>query len=70
MPCVRFVYVAVPVAVLNAVVIIATIPEGGHYLIDVIAGAVIAVLSIVIVHGVAGRDSLDSGEGLTTDVGR
>jgi membrane-associated phospholipid phosphatase len=35
-------------AALSAVVIVATLPEGGHYLIDVIAGAGIAVAAILI----------------------
>ena len=39
---------AAPVAILNAVVIVSTLPEGGHYLIDVLAGIVIAVGAIVL----------------------
>jgi membrane-associated phospholipid phosphatase len=31
----------IPIAILNALVIVATLPEGGHHLIDVIAGAAI-----------------------------
>ena len=41
-------YVFLPVACLNAAVIVSTVPEGGHYLIDVIAGVAIAVGSIVL----------------------
>jgi membrane-associated phospholipid phosphatase len=41
-------YVAVPGAIFNAIVVISTIPEGGHYLIDVVAGALIAVAAIAI----------------------
>ena len=41
-------YLFLPVAFLNAAVIISTLPEGGHYLIDVIAGAAIAVGSSVL----------------------
>ena len=33
-------------AVLNALVIVSTLPEGGHHLIDVIAGALIAAVAI------------------------
>ncbi len=36
--------------VLNAVMIMSTSTQGGHYLADVIAGIVIGVLSIVVVH--------------------
>ncbi|MGI9387249.1 MAG: phosphatase PAP2 family protein [Methyloligellaceae bacterium] len=39
-------FLAWPVALLNVAVIISTLPEGGHYLIDVIAGAMIAVAAI------------------------
>jgi membrane-associated phospholipid phosphatase len=39
---------AAPVAILNAVVIVSTLPEGGHYLIDVLAGIAIAVGAIVL----------------------
>ena len=39
--------VATPVAILNGIVIISTLPEGGHYLIDLIAGAVISTIAIV-----------------------
>lgn len=41
-------YLLMPVACLNAAVIVSTLPEGGHYLIDVIGGATIAVGSIVL----------------------
>jgi membrane-associated phospholipid phosphatase len=40
-------YLKFPIAALSAVVIVATLPEGGHYLIDVIAGAGIAIAAIV-----------------------
>jgi membrane-associated phospholipid phosphatase len=42
-------FFAIPVAVLNGIVIVATLPEGGHYLVDVVAGAVIAALCIAFV---------------------
>jgi membrane-associated phospholipid phosphatase len=40
-------FVALPVAILNGLVIVSTLPEGGHYLIDVIAGAIISIIAIV-----------------------
>ncbi|MBZ9862924.1 phosphatase PAP2 family protein [Mesorhizobium sp. CA12] len=49
------------VGCLNAVMIVSTLPEGGHHLIDVIAGAVVAVASIVVVRTIA---SYDRGEAL------
>ena len=39
-------FFAVPVTILNGIVIVATLPEGGHYLVDVLAGAVIAASCI------------------------
>jgi membrane-associated phospholipid phosphatase len=42
-------YVALPALVINLIVIAATLPEGGHHLADVIAGAAIAGVAIVIV---------------------
>lgn len=39
----------VAIGTVNALMIIGTLPEGGHHLVDVIAGAVIGVISIVIV---------------------
>lgn len=35
-----------PSAALNAVIIVSTLPEGGHFLVDVIAGAAVAAASI------------------------
>jgi membrane-associated phospholipid phosphatase len=40
-------YLFVPLAALNAVVIVATLPEGGHHLIDLIAGALVAIAAIL-----------------------
>ena len=40
--------------VLNAIMIVSTVPYGGHYLVDVLAGAVIAVMSIVAVRAIGG----------------
>ncbi|TPK70299.1 phosphatase PAP2 family protein [Mesorhizobium sp. B2-4-15] len=36
-----------PVAIVNALMIVSTVPEGGHYLVDVIAGGLVAVAAIV-----------------------
>jgi membrane-associated phospholipid phosphatase len=41
-------YLFIPVACLNAAVIVSTLPEGGHYLIDVIAGVAVAGASIAL----------------------
>jgi membrane-associated phospholipid phosphatase len=38
-----------PVTFLNAVMLVGTLPEGGHYLVDILAGFSIAVLSILII---------------------
>lgn len=38
-----------PMVGLNAVVIVGTLPEGGHYLVDLIAGGAIAVAAIAVV---------------------
>ncbi|MEO5758464.1 MAG: phosphatase PAP2 family protein [Mesorhizobium sp.] len=39
-------YFALPIYALNAMLILATFPEGGHYLVDVLAGLAVAVVSI------------------------
>lgn len=44
--------IAWPVGVLNAVMIVSTLPEGGHHLIDVIAGGAIGVLTIAAVRAI------------------
>jgi membrane-associated phospholipid phosphatase len=49
-------YVFVPVCILNAVVIVATLPEGGHHLVDLIGGALVAALTIAVVRRVARGD--------------
>lgn len=41
------------IACLNAVMIVSTLPEGGHHLVDVIVGAMVAIVSIVAVRYVA-----------------
>lgn len=38
--------IAWPVGALNAIMVVSTLPEGGHHLIDVIAGAAVGALSI------------------------
>jgi membrane-associated phospholipid phosphatase len=42
-------YLRVPAALLNLVMLVATISEGGHYLVDVLAGCVIAAGAIALV---------------------
>jgi len=42
-------HLARPALVLNSIVIVSTLPEGGHHLVDVIAGAAIAGLAIPVV---------------------
>ncbi|MEX0344327.1 MAG: phosphatase PAP2 family protein [Rhizobiaceae bacterium] len=49
---------AVPAALLNATMIIGTLPEGGHHLVDVIAGLIVALVSIFAVWIVADRRSI------------
>lgn len=44
----------IPVALLNVLMIMSVVPEGGHYLVDLIAGAIIAALSIVLVRAAKG----------------
>ena len=48
-------YLGPAVLALNAVVIVSTLPIGGHHLIDVLAGAAIAGLAILAVRRVEGR---------------
>ncbi|WP_181181122.1 phosphatase PAP2 family protein [Mesorhizobium sp. B1-1-5] len=43
-----------PVACLNGIMIISTLPEGGHHLIDVIAGTIVGLVSILAVKFIAG----------------
>lgn len=43
-----------PVACLNGLMIISTLPEGGHHLIDVIAGAMVGLASILAVKFITG----------------
>lgn len=43
------------VLVVNAIMIVSTVPEGGHYVVDVIAGAVVALVSIVGVRAACGN---------------
>ncbi|MDG4874250.1 phosphatase PAP2 family protein [Mesorhizobium sp. WSM4935] len=38
-----------PVGCLNAIMIVSTLPEGGHHLIDVIAGTMVGIASILVV---------------------
>ncbi len=42
-----------PVAEINAIMILATVPEGGHYFADVLAGAAVALVSIAATRAVS-----------------
>jgi hypothetical protein len=42
-------YLILPVTTLNCIVVVATIPEGGHHLMDIIAGGGIAALGIALI---------------------
>jgi membrane-associated phospholipid phosphatase len=48
----EFRWLAIPLALLNTTMIVATLPEGGHHLTDVIVGILIAAATIAIVRGV------------------
>jgi membrane-associated phospholipid phosphatase len=48
-------YIAIPVMLFNAAVIVSTLPEGGHHLVDLFAGGIIAAVSILIVQSYIGR---------------
>jgi hypothetical protein len=41
-------FVAIPMLILNVLMIVSVIPEGGHYLVDLIAGLLIALVCIVV----------------------
>jgi membrane-associated phospholipid phosphatase len=43
--------------VLNAIMIVSTVPEGGHHVVDVVAGAVVALMSILGVRAACGKQS-------------
>jgi membrane-associated phospholipid phosphatase len=49
-------HVSWPVALLNVAVVVSTIPEGGHYLVDVVAGAAIAMVSILLIGDLVGAE--------------
>lgn len=51
-------YVAPPVYLLNAMLILAALPEGGHYLVDILAGFAVAAVSILTVHQIAKLETL------------
>ena len=55
----------VPALFVNIIMLTATSPEGGHYLIDMLAGAVVAMLSILIV-----RRCFSNGEPWWSHTGR
>ncbi|MCA0034489.1 phosphatase PAP2 family protein [Mesorhizobium sp. B263B2A] len=46
-------YISLPVYVLNAMLVLATFPEGGHYLVDVLAGLAVAAVAIQFVRWIA-----------------
>lgn len=48
-------YVAPPVYLVNLLLIVSTIPVGGHFLVDVLAGVLVAATSILAVARFAGR---------------
>jgi len=55
-------------AALNALVIVSTLPEGGHHLIDVIAGALIATVTIAVWSRVSSYTPAGHAEQLATSV--
>jgi membrane-associated phospholipid phosphatase len=44
-----FRFIALPAVILNSIMIISTLPEGGHYLVDIIGGAIVALAGIGVV---------------------
>jgi membrane-associated phospholipid phosphatase len=44
-----FRFIALPAVILNSIMIVSTLPEGGHYLVDIIAGAIVALAGIGVV---------------------
>lgn len=50
-------YISIPAMVLNAAVIVSTLPEGGHHLIDLFVGAIVAAVAILIVQICTRRSS-------------
>ena len=52
-------FVAVPVYLLNALLILATPAEGSHYLVDVLAGVLVAVAAIQTVRWIGGTRALN-----------
>lgn len=45
----RYVWLAIPVGIVNAVMLVATMPEGGHHLSDTLVGVTLAVVSILLI---------------------
>jgi membrane-associated phospholipid phosphatase len=54
---------------LNSLVVASTLPEGGHYLVDVIAGILVAGVSIIIVAAVEARSGERQACGRASDEG-
>lgn len=48
----KWIFLLIPAVVVNAIMIVATIPEGGHHLSDIIAGAAVTVMAIFAVRSV------------------
>lgn len=46
-------FLVLPIGIINAIMILATVPEGGHYLVDVLAGVVVALISIATTRAVS-----------------
>jgi membrane-associated phospholipid phosphatase len=53
--------IAWPIGILNAIMIVSTLPEGGHHLIDVLAGIAVGLLTIVCVRAVQKNRAVRSG---------
>jgi membrane-associated phospholipid phosphatase len=45
----RTLFLMIPVAIINALMVLATLPEGGHHLSDTLAGAAIAAFTLLVV---------------------
>ncbi|QND58649.1 phosphatase PAP2 family protein [Mesorhizobium huakuii] len=55
----------IPIALVNAIMIVSTVPEGGHYLVDVIGGGVVAVIAIVSVTMFSSADQQELAQRIT-----
>ena len=41
-------WIGLPLALLNALVLVSTIPQGGHYLADILAGTALALAALAL----------------------